>query len=442
MSRCILVVEDSRTQAEALNLLLAEQGYRVEVAPSGEEGVERARAERFDLVLSDILMPGMNGYELCRRIKGDPVAFGSPPVVLLTSLGEPVDIVRGLESGADNYVTKPYAPARLLARIRQIFETETARRARSRRAGVELTFRGERFTIGARQEQILDFFLSSFEELIETNRALQESEQALQQALAREQASRRAAEAATAARDLILATVSHDLRSPLSTILMSAGYIQEVTPVELAPKVRDKVAIIQKVVAQMNRLIQDLLDVAKIEQGHLALERRWQGAAALAHEAVEMLEPIAAERGIRIESDVPADLPDFPADRARVLQVFSNLIGNAIKFSPGGGTITLAARLEGGAVVYRISDEGPGIPAEDLPHVFDRFWSGKHRDHGGAGLGLSIARGIVETHGGRIWVESEPGRGASFCFSLPLDAQSDFDVSCTRSFSAAAQSSP
>jgi signal transduction histidine kinase len=428
MRKHVLIVEDSRTQAEALQLLLAERGYHIEVATSGEEGLRSAQTTRFDLVMSDVLMPGLSGYELCRQIKGRPDTFGSPTVVLLTSLGDPVYIVRGLESGADNYLTKPYKPERLLARIDQILEEREVRREQAMGEGVGITLLGERFTIEAGRGQILNFFLSSFEELIETNRALQESEQALQQTVAREQAARRAAEAATMARDVVLATVSHDLRNPLNTILMSTSLITDFADERLEPKVRDRVEVIRRVAQQMNRLIQDLLEVATIEAGGMALERSWQDPAALAREGLEMLEPIAMEQGLRIDDKVPDNLPRICIDRARVLQVISNLIGNAIKFTPQGGRITLGARITTDELVYSVSDNGPGIPADNMPHIFDRFWRNERSNKSGAGLGLSIAKGVIEAHGGRIWAESELGTGSTFQFSLPLTATTQHEV--------------
>lgn len=422
MSGRILVVEDSRTQAEALRALLAEHGYRVEVVLDGDAALRRASEIEFDLVLSDILMPGVCGYDLCRRLKDAPELYGSPHVVLLTGLGDPVDIVRGLECGADNYLTKPYRPERLVARIAQILDEQRTRRVRTADGAVTLTFLGNEFTIHARRAKVLDFFLSSFEELIETNRALQESEQELQKTLAREKAARRAAEAATAARDTVLATVSHDLRNPLNTILMSAGMLLEFGKDRLDEMGRERVAVIRRLAHEMNRLIQDLLDVATADAGHLVMDAQTHDAGDICRDGLEMLEPIAAENGLRIVTRLPDDLPAIDVDRSRVLQVISNLVGNAIKFTPAGGTITIEAWVESAEIVYRVSDTGPGIPEEHLPRIFDRFWKNGSREMRGAGLGLAIAREIVEAHGGRIWAESEPGQGATFLFTIPLEA--------------------
>lgn len=420
MSARILVVEDSRTQAEALRALLDSSGYRVDVVFDSREALERAGEIEFELVLSDVLMPGINGYDLCRRIKEAPELYGTPPVVLLTSLGDPVDIVRGLASGADNYLTKPCRPERLIAHIARVLDEQRARRERVAGGAVALRFLGEEFSIGARREQILDFFLSSFEELIETNRALQESKQQLQGALTREKAARRAAEAAIAARDTVLATVSHDLRNPLNTILMSVGMLLDFGGHGIGETGRERIAVIRRLAHQMNRLIQDLLDVATVEAGHLLMHACRHDPRELCNDGLEMLEPIASENGVRIITRIPDDLPAIVVDRSRFLRVISNLVGNAIKFTLPGGTVTIGATLQDHELVYSVADTGPGIRRDHLAHIFDRFWKDPSEAKSGAGLGLSIARDIVEAHRGRIWAESEVGRGTTFYVSIPL----------------------
>ncbi|HEX2091857.1 MAG TPA: PAS domain S-box protein [Longimicrobiaceae bacterium] len=177
--RCrILVVEDSATQAEALRTLLEEEGHDVAVARSAEEALERIAPDRFDLVLSDIVMPGMNGWELCRRLKSEP-GLRDIPLVLLTSLTDPMDIVRGLECGADNYITKPYDPEHLLARVRRVLDNRRLRSGTRTSMGVNISFLGTTFTITSEKEQILDLLLSSIEDVVRTNRALQESQREL-----------------------------------------------------------------------------------------------------------------------------------------------------------------------------------------------------------------------------------------------------------------------
>jgi signal transduction histidine kinase len=170
----------------------------------------------------------------------------------------------------------------------------------------------------------------------------------------------------------------------------------------------------------MSRLIQDLLDVKRMEQGRLAVDPRAQTIGAIVQDAIEMLRPLAEAQGLALEEEIPADLPKVLADPPRVQQVLSNLVGNAIKFTPRGGRIMLRVRPDAAEVSVAVIDTGPGISADQLPHIFGRFWQASRSDKRGIGLGLAIARGIVEAHRGRIWVESRVGEGSAFYFTLPV----------------------
>jgi PAS domain S-box-containing protein len=228
------------------------------------------------------------------------------------------------------------------------------------------------------------------------------------------------AQHATRARDEMLGVVAHDLRNPLNTIVMGASSLLEALP-ESPPLLRKSAHILQRAADRMNRLIQDLLDVRRIDAGRLVVEPRSATVTALVDEAMEMMRPLATAASIELTTDVAADLARVLADPGRILQVLSNLVGNAIKFTPTGGTITLSAGGEGDEIRFAISDTGPGIAADQLPHIFGRFWQANRADRRGIGLGLAIAKGIVEAHGGRIWVESQVGQGSRFYFTLPID---------------------
>jgi signal transduction histidine kinase len=190
----------------------------------------------------------------------------------------------------------------------------------------------------------------------------------------------------------------------------------------LAPAVgrfeSDTLLRIDQVATRMDGLIQDLLDVSRMERGATALELAPRRAGELLDEAAGTLRPLAAAHGLALE--VRGCDAVVEADAARVLQVLSNLAGNAVKFTPEGGTVTLACDPADGEARFSVADTGSGIDPEQLPHIFGTFWQARHADRRGLGLGLSIARGLVEAHGGRIWVESEPGRGTTFFFTLPL----------------------
>ena len=586
----ILIVEDSATQAAALAALLDERGYETVTAPDGTSAIEALRAGRVDLVLSDIVMPGMNGYELCRRIKTE-LALPDLPVVLLTGLSDPMDIVRGLECGADNYITKPYERSHLLERVRQVLENRRLRDRGNAADGVDITFLGSRFTITAGKEQILDLLVSSYEELVRTNHAVREAEKrarfladasgvlaasldtdtilrnlarfivpdmadvcvadlveddagsvrrvevahapsladvaevlrartpslsrpslvthvlrqrepvlladlhstaagptgaadgadaaddetdetladaralgvrsllavpllarghtlgalvflsrdekrryseddlslatelARQAALAVDNARLyRAAQQATRARDDVLAVVSHDLRNPIHAVYMAATFLLDVLPEESdqadVALSRRQAEVIRRSARRANALIGDLLDVTRIEAGRLTVSAQSVPAAELVSEALHDAAPLAAEKELQLESVCGDALPEVQADRARVAQVFSNLLGNAVKFTPSGGRIVVRAETQGSAVRFSVSDTGPGIAADHLPHLFDRYWQATETQQLGTGLGLFIAKGITEAHGGRLWAESQEGQGATFWFTL------------------------
>jgi signal transduction histidine kinase len=168
----------------------------------------------------------------------------------------------------------------------------------------------------------------------------------------------------------------------------------------------------------MSRLIQDLLDASRVQTGQLLLERVVTGPQSILMESLEMLQPLATHADVQLETDVESGLPAVRVDRQRLVQVLSNLVGNALKFTPAGGRILMAAHAHDGGVRFTVSDTGAGIPPEQLPLIFGRFWQARS-DRRGLGLGLSIAKGIVEAHGGSIWANSEVGVGSTFGFDVP-----------------------
>jgi PAS domain S-box-containing protein len=227
---------------------------------------------------------------------------------------------------------------------------------------------------------------------------------------------------ATRARDDVMGVVSHDLRNPISAIAMCARVLQESPPASEAER-NELLATIRESTATVNRLIEDLVDVANIERGRLSLDAAERDVAALVSRAVHMFEVEAAEHGIHLETAVSESLPHVYADGGRIVQVLSNLVRNAIKFTPKDGRITISAAPGDGSVVIAVADTGPGIAAANRARVFDRYWqSSAGARTRGSGLGLSIAKGIVEAHGGHIWLESELGRGSTFAFTIPTVA--------------------
>jgi PAS domain S-box-containing protein len=227
------------------------------------------------------------------------------------------------------------------------------------------------------------------------------------------------AQQANRARDEVLGIVSHDLRNPISAVAMCVRVLEE-NPPDSADARSELLGTIRESAEWANRLIQDLLDVASIERGQLSLQIRDQEPAQIVLQALHMFEVEAQHHGITLSATVPTNLPLVSADSARVIQVLSNLLRNAIKFTPEGGRINVSAEQRDGKVILSVRDSGLGIAHEHQARVFDRYWQSADGSRArGTGLGLSIAKGIVEAHGGKIWVDSIPGEGSTFAFSLP-----------------------
>ena len=227
-------------------------------------------------------------------------------------------------------------------------------------------------------------------------------------------------QAAVRARDDLLAVVSHDLRNPLNVIQTQAALLKlSPSDVSANPHATSEAAErIERAVARMTALISDLLDLAKIEAGRFILRRAPENVREIVHESLTSLQPLAEAKGITITWQA-IDLT-FSVDRERIFQVLSNLVGNAIKFTPTGGAIRVFAERRGEHVLFTVSDTGPGIAPDEIPSLFDRYSQGDYKASEGTGLGLYIVGGIVKAHGGRVWVESPPGGGATFKFELPL----------------------
>ncbi len=228
------------------------------------------------------------------------------------------------------------------------------------------------------------------------------------------------AQQATIARDHALGVVSHDLRNPISAIGMCARALLAATSAEDTER-RGLVTTIVDSTELTQRMIRDLLDVASIEVGRLAIERRQVAIAPVLARAIELFRREATERGVTLRLANIAVLPEVMGDEHRLVQVLANLLGNAMRFTERGGEVSVGAVKTSGFLEISVHDTGSGIPASELPRIFDRFWSvRRNAPKGGTGLGLAIARGIIEAHGGRLWAESEVGKGSTFRFTVPV----------------------
>jgi len=229
----------------------------------------------------------------------------------------------------------------------------------------------------------------------------------------------REAQDAIRAREEILGVVSHDLRNPLNTIQLAVGMLHEANKERRSDHVQWLEAV-NRAVGEMDLMIEDLLDISSIDAGRLSIAPATHDVASILQEVSETFAPLASQKSIQLTCHLGPGLSTVWIDPPRIRRVFSNLLGNALKFVPEHGKIQLRAELRENDVCFSVSDTGPGIPAQQLPHVFDRYWQARPGDRRGAGLGLTIARGIVNQHGGQIWVESTPGAGATFFFTVPL----------------------
>lgn len=368
----VLLVEDNPGDARLIAELLREPGHppvRLVAADCLSAGLERLREGGIEVVLLDLSLPDAHGLETVRRALE---AAPDLPIVVLTGLDDEALALRALQSGAQDYLVKGQVESGLLSRAL-------------------------RYAIERKR--------------LERERAL---------LLRREQEARETAEAAVRARDEVLRIVSHDLGNSLSAVGVTAGVLLRTLPRgPESEETRERVTSIRHLVQGMQRLRQDLLDVASLEVGRLSMMPEPIGVGELLEETLTHFAPLAAERGIRLAADVPDGLPEVRADRQRILQALGNLVGNALKFTPAGGSVVLGACAGEGEVRVVVSDTGTGIEAASLPHVFDRFWQAQHTRRAGAGLGLAITKGIVEAHGGAIGVASELGRGTTFHFTLP-----------------------
>ena len=224
-------------------------------------------------------------------------------------------------------------------------------------------------------------------------------------------------EQAVRTRDEVLRIVAHDLRNPLSTISLSAGLLSTIAD---RAQQENQLRVIRRAVEGASVLIDDLLDAARMQSGAFSLNPEKHDVAALVVEAIEMQRAMAAKKNIRIDAQIGDGLPPINVDDHRMLQLFGNLIGNAVKFVPTGSTVTVRAARAGEEVLFSVTDTGPGIPGEQISHLFEPFWQASPRHRVGTGLGLTISKGIVEAHGGRMWVESDPGAQTTFYFTIPL----------------------
>lgn len=372
-SATILIVDDTPTNLDLLSAVLQRKGYAVRPVISGEMALKVLEKTTPDLILLDVMMPEMNGYEVAERLKADE-RFADTPIIFLSALDDAQAKVKALHAGGVDYITKPFNNDEVLARI-----------------GTHLELHQRRLEV----EQLREADRQSFDRLSKM-------------------------------KDDIMGMASHDLKNPLSIIMTSIYLLEEM--VDMGDEdVAYFVTRIQKSADRMRTLIHDLLDIARIETGlGLNIEPvAWDG---FVKEHVQAFLPTAQEKSQTLNLTQSYRGGNVMIDPSRIAQVLDNLISNAIKYTPEGGAINVQCEAQGENLHIMVSDTGLGIPKEALGRLFDAFYrveTPEHRDEDGTGLGLSIVKSIVEQHHGVILVESTLGKGTQFEVVLPLNLEEE-----------------
>jgi len=436
----ILIVEDSPTQAERLRRLIQSLHYNARVAANGQLALAAIRERKPHLVLSDIVMPEMNGYDLCRAIKSDPT-LRDIPVILVTSLNDPKDIIRGIECGADNFIRKPYAEDYLLNRISHMLMNQKLRKNQNVEIGIALYLGDQKHFINAERQQILDLLISTYEQAVQVNGELQARERQVIELNMR--LAHHAAELETINREIALknlelaeasrmksafiANMSHELRTPLNAIIGFTGALLMKLPGPLTSDQDKQLNTIRASARHLLSLINDILDVAKIEAGKLTLSIEPVHCQELMADVADTLRPLAQQKGLALELELgePGQPPAIiETDRRALTQILINLLNNAIKFTEQGTVrISLAQRDEDGVLVTEMSiaDSGAGIKEEDQAKLFQAFSqldSTSTRHVEGAGLGLYLCQNLANAIGGALFFNSDYGSGSTFTLAL------------------------
>lgn len=359
----LLVVDDDPINVELLGDLLRALGYRVATAGDGPAALRAVREQAPDLVLLDVMMPEMNGFEVCRALRADP-STSAIPVVFVTALSDTEDKVRAIEAGGDDFLTKPFSRPVLVARIRSLLRLKAANDA------LEASYR-----------------------------RLQEAERM---------------------RDELTRMIAHDLRSPLAAV---QGTLEMALEGDLGPLGGEALRLFGDARDRGDdalRMIADLLDVGRMEESRLQLEREEVPAAPLLRQVAEEWAVRAERQGSRVRADATPDGLRLRVDAGLLRRVLANLVGNALRHGGGGVSVRLAASAAADppGVEFVVADDGGGIPEGMHERIFARYAT-LASDGGSSGLGLTFCKLAVETHGGRIWVDSREGAGSAFHFVIP-----------------------
>jgi signal transduction histidine kinase len=412
----ILLVDDEPKNLAVLESVLTDPRYRLVRAASADEALLALVAEEFALLVLDIQMPGMNGFELAHMIKGRKKTAGVPIIFLTAYYSEDQHVLEGYGTGAVDFLHKPLNPAILQSKVAVFAELHRTSRA-LRTANMALV---REVAERQRAQEELHRLTSELEQrmadrtanLVKANSDLRSAEAALREAARH--------------KDEFLATLAHELRNPLAPI-RNALHILHLKGSK-TPELEWAKDVIDRQAKQMTRLVDDLLDVSRITTGKLALQKGRIELAAVVQGAIETSRPLVEQCGHELTVELPPEPVMLGGDMTRLAQVLSNLLNNAARYTERGGSIRLAAERQREEVLISVTDNGMGITPEILPHIFEMFAQGDRnfeRNLGGLGVGLTLVKRLVELHGGSVEAHSEgPGRGSRFIVRLPVLADS------------------
>jgi signal transduction histidine kinase/ActR/RegA family two-component response regulator len=393
------------------------------VAGDGEEALNLVRAEHPDVVIADILMPLMDGYEFARRLRADPVV-GRTPIIFHTA-GYELDEARSLAEacGISCVLNKPAQRKELLHAIENVLQEanvpspapeETFYRAHRRLLTDKLSEKVTQLEAALAESRKKEIrLIQTVEETVKAERALEKTNEDLRQKNQEIQN--------------FYHTVSHELKTPLTSAREFVSIVIDGLAGPLNETQLEYLRIAQESCNRLRVCIDDLMDATRLETGKLTLEMKPASLPGLIKQLVTLLGPVAKRRNVSLIKKVDPQLADFPFDENRIMQVLVNLVNNALKFTASGGQVVVSASEsddQAGDVKVSVKDTGCGIAATELERIFGRLYQVPNEDGSmgpGLGLGLYISRELIESHGGKIWVESEPGKGSNFCFVIPKE---------------------
>ncbi len=404
----IMVVEDSRSQAMMLKSLLKKHDYKVRDFEDGLAAFDAALEDPPLLIVSDILMPGMDGYELCRKVKSNTV-LKDIPIILLTTLQDSMDIIKGLQAGSDNFITKPFDAKYLLSRINYLLANRELRYQGTSDLVLEIMFNGQKYAINSERKQILDLLLSVYENAVQQNHQLIEAQAALQ---------RSNDHLITMNRDLeaFSYTISHDLRTPLNHISMSAQLLQQHYMDKLDEAGASYVETIHSTTRSMAEMINDLLQFSRT--GTINIHPQPIDLSDMFTKVMEWIHQDDPQRQIEVKIE---ENMHIHADHSLLMVVVKNLLGNAWKYTSKTKKpiIQVGSLHKNGQTVFYVRDNGAGFEPGRAVNLFTPFVRlHSQEDFPGTGVGLATAKRIIERHAGKIWAEGEQGKGACFLFTL------------------------